>query len=234
MTSSALSLECTRILLSLQYQLTARLSFAPVEPPSVIFSPADFEVGRIEAPSCPTTSLSISCVRKRVRLGHAAEFIIAPTAAIRSVVDLGSLASVALVDAYMHFPDAAATEPGFRPATAAAVSASPPLHAKLLPVSYMPSAPHGGVLVRVPIPASTPDGTDVLIRRASVGGCDMALDGPHLRVSVGFNHALSPRGPVYEAADSGDAPTLLHLLDGGASTEELGSVRACGVSQTAT
>jgi hypothetical protein len=39
-----------------------------------------------------------------------------------------------------------------------------------------------------------------------------------------YNHAPAPAGPVYAAAQAGDVPALMRLLDGGASTEEKNGV----------
>jgi hypothetical protein len=91
-----------------------------------------------------------------------------------------------------------------------------------LPAAYEVSIAHGGVLMSVPVPASAPEGSCVVISRVSIAGCDVALGEVPLEVIVGFNHAPAPEGPVIAAVEAGGVPALMRLLDGGASTEEKG------------
>ena len=86
---------------------------------------------------------------------------------------------------------------------------------------YEPCEESGGVLIRVPIPTLSPEGTRVVIRHASVAGSDVALGKSRIQVAVGFNHAKAPRGPVFEAACAGDVPALQQFLAAGSSTEEI-------------
>jgi hypothetical protein len=98
---------------------------------------------------------------------------------------------------------------------------------QLLPVDYEPSVTHGGVLISAAVPASAPEGSRVVISRAFVAGCDMALGEAPLQVIVGFNHAPETEGPVYIAAEAGDVAAVKSALEGGASTEEMSTREVC-------
>jgi hypothetical protein len=72
----------------------------------------------------------------------------------------------------------------------------------------------------VSVPEDVAQGSEVVLRRVSVAGFDVALGEAHLRVIVGFNHAPAPAGRVYAAAQAGDLLALRQALDDGHSTQE--------------
>jgi hypothetical protein len=222
---------CTLTLRALQSEVRLNLhslSLAPSELAIIAFTHplgGIDGIGVVDAPSCPPPSyLSITCLQKHVRSGRAAAFLLAPPAEAGcgspgSAV-CSSIAALAQVIVVLQTPD-----------DARALQAAAPL----LPVTYEPSATHGGVLITVLVPASAPEGSRVVISRASVAGYDVALGGVPLQATVGFNHTPAQAGPVFKAARWGDVPALSSALDGGASTEEMGEVRVpicslCGVS----
>jgi hypothetical protein len=73
------------------------------------------------------------------------------------------------------------------------------------------------LVVSVPEDAA---GSEVILRRVNVAGCDVPLDKATVRVIVGFNHTPAPAGRVYAAAEAGDIPALTRALDDGCSTQE--------------
>jgi hypothetical protein len=183
------------------------LPLAPTEPPFVVLTCDGDRVGDIIAPNCPpASSCLLSCLQKHVKAGRAAALALAPLADViyddLDAAALATLTSLVQVSAELQQPDCLGVPP-----------------AKLA-VTYEPSVAHGGVLLSVSAPSSAPEGSRVVIRRACVAGCDVALGEAPLEVVVGFNHAPAPEGPVYAASKAGDAPALVRLLDGGSSTEE--------------
>jgi hypothetical protein len=187
------------------------LPLAPTEPPCIDLVYTDGRFGVIEAPSCPpASSCSVSSLQKRVKAGRAAAFVLAPPAdaiygdSNASVIT--TLAALVQISVELQQPD----DLGVPPAQ--------------LPADYEASIAHGGVRITLSVPASAPEGSRVVISRVSVAGCDVALGEAPLEVIVGFNHAPAPDGPVMAAAESGDVPALLRLLNGGASTEEKNAV----------
>jgi hypothetical protein len=83
----------------------------------------------------------------------------------------------------------------------------------------------GGLLdLIVPVPADAALGSEVVLRRVSVAGCDVALDGAPVRFIVGINHESAPEGRLYRAAEAGDIPALTQALDDGCSTQEADEV----------
>jgi hypothetical protein len=209
-------LECARILQAVRSELKMNqqcLPVAAVELPSIVFLRADPGIGRIEAPFFPpAASLSFKPLRKRARSGQAADFVLAPSSDgihCSSSIVCDALESAASVWASANVSEA----PVSREASSQHLS-----------VMYEPSVPLGGVLVRIPVPFSTPDTSCITILRVSVAGCDVALCESPLQVRVGFNHAPAPEGRVWAAAHRGDVPILMRLLEGGASTEETDGV----------
>jgi hypothetical protein len=228
---SGISMECARVLEALLSERNTHqreLPIAPVEPPDIALSRIDETgLGSISAATCPPTScLSIAPLKMRVHPGRGATFVLAPRAASVCGADtavLATLTSTAVVEVVLESPGVNATGPLFgrkraRGSTKAA-TASASL-AQLLAVTYEHSVTHGGVLISTAVSSSVTEGSRVVISRVSVAGCDVALCEAPLEVIVGFNHAPAPAGPVYAAAVVGDAPALMRLLDGGASTEE--------------
>jgi hypothetical protein len=187
------------------------LPLAPTEPPCAALLHAGYGIGFIDPPNCPpASSCSLSCLQKRVNAGRAAAFVLAPPAdAIYGDTNasvIATLTALVQISAELQQPE----DLGVPPAQ--------------LPAAYELSLTHGGVLITVSVPASVPGGSRVVISRVSVAGFDVALGEAPLEVIVGFNHFSEPEGPVMAAAEVGDVPTLLCLLDGGASTEEKDTV----------
>jgi hypothetical protein len=164
----------------------------------------------------------------RVRRGSAATFVLAFRAGETGSTDpdvLAALASIALVDTTVEIPEPPRRSlivdiAGRMKTWWSSKAPAPPVTIRLLPATFEPSVIHGGVLITVPVPVSAPEGSRVVLSRVSIAGCDVALGEAPLQVIVGFNHAPAPHGPVTAAAEAGDAPALMRLLDGGASTEE--------------
>jgi hypothetical protein len=73
------------------------------------------------------------------------------------------------------------------------------------------------------------EGSEVVLRRASVAGCDVPLGEAPVRVIVGFNHEPAPKGRVYAAARAGHIPALTQALDDGCSTQETHKVSVYAV-----
>jgi hypothetical protein len=71
------------------------------------------------------------------------------------------------------------------------------------------------------VPQDAAPGSQVLLRRVSVAGCDVTLGEVPVRVIVGFNHEPSTNGRVYAAAQIGNIPALIEALDDGCSTQEV-------------
>jgi hypothetical protein len=183
------------------------LPLAPSEPSFIILTCDGDRIGVIEAPSCPPgSSCSLSSLQKRVKAGRVVSLVLAPPVDVvygdLHVAVLATLTAVVQVSAELYQPG----DVGAPPAQ--------------LPVAYEVSIAHDGVLISVTVPASAPEGSRVVISRVSVAGCDVALGEAPLEVIVGFNHAPTPKGSVMAAAEAGDVPALMRLLDGGASTEE--------------
>jgi hypothetical protein len=80
------------------------------------------------------------------------------------------------------------------------------------------------ISIVVSIPSGTSDGSEVVLRRVSVAGCDVPLGEAPVRVIVGFNHEPAPAGRVNAAAQAGNIPALTQALDDGCSTQETGGV----------
>jgi hypothetical protein len=232
---SRASMGCARVLEALLSERNTHqreLPIAPVEPPDLALSRIDETgLGSISAATCPPTScFLIAPLKMRVHPGRVATFVLALRAGSVCGADtavLATLTSTAVVDVVLESPGVNETgqlsgRKRARESTKAA-TASASL-AQLLAVTYEPSVTHGGVLLNVSVPASVTEGSRVVISRVSVVGCDVALGEAPLEVIVGFNHAPAPAGPVYAAAVVGDAPALMRLLDGGASTEEKDAV----------
>jgi hypothetical protein len=202
--------------LTLELGLCQRsLPLAPVETPFLTLSQTCSGVGRIDPPIFELSEgITVSCFQKRVCGGRAATFILAPSADVRIVTTaLSVLVSLAVVEVIAQSPEAAAGIP------------DQPCSLQLLPVSYESSVIHGGLLVTVPVPESAPDGSRIVMLRASVAGRDVALGECPLEVVVGFNHAPAQAGPVFDAVHEYDIPALVRVLEGGASTEEKDDVR---------
>jgi hypothetical protein len=85
-------------------------------------------------------------------------------------------------------------------------------------------APVGCVDLVVPVRGSA-DGSEVVLRRVSVAGCDVTLGEAPVRVVIGFNHEPAPKGRLLAAAKSGDIPAMTLALDDGCSTQETDEVR---------
>jgi hypothetical protein len=85
-------------------------------------------------------------------------------------------------------------------------------------------APGSYVDLVVSVPEDAALGSQVVLRRVIVAGCDVALDMEPVRVIVGFNHAPAPAGRVFDAAQAGDIPSLTQALDDGCSTQEADEV----------
>jgi hypothetical protein len=214
---------CDFFLRSLQSDLESYSRFlplAPAEPPDITLRRDATTMGRIEAPSYPpASSLTISCLQRSVYPGRSAVFVVAPLSDGLSHCVAATLATIIAAEVMLLPMGSATKQYTEQSAHTAPVPPPPPPLGALLPVTYEPSIMHGGVLVDFPIPPSTPKGSCVVIRRASIAGCEIVLAKvPH--VMVGFNNDPALPGPVLEAAQAGDAPTLKRLLEGGASTEE--------------
>jgi hypothetical protein len=223
---SGTSMGCVHVLGALLSERNAHqrdLPIAPVEPPDITLSLFETGLGSISAATCPPTScLSIAPLKMRVHAGRGATFVFAPRTGVSSAdtAVLTALASNAIVEVAVEPAGMTSSAPlSGRKRTRKGAAASPAL-AQLLAVTYEPSVTHGGVLISATVPASTPEGSSVVIRFLSVAGCDVALGEAPVEVIVGFSHAPAAEGPVLAAAQAGDVPALMRLLDGGASTEE--------------
>jgi hypothetical protein len=217
----ALSAEgCAIVFQALQSEVSLyenSLLLAPSEPPSIVFTRIIAGVGSVDAPVCPpANSLSVTCLRKRVKAGHNATFVIAPSAEAGcgdiGVTVLDTLTALVQARVELHHL-------GDAQGDAIELQAALYSHEKQLPATYELSMTHNGVLIVIAVPFSAPDGARVVIRRVSVRGSDALLDGAPLHVTVGFNHAPAPHGPLHMPAFTGDLSALLCLLDDGASTE---------------
>jgi hypothetical protein len=201
--------RCAHVLQALQSETTLHeraLPLAPSEPPCIVLMHTDGRLGVINAPSCPpASSCSVYSLQKRVKAARDSAFVLAPPACVlygdSHDALLTTLATLVQISAELQQPDDLSVPPA------------------QLPVAYELSCTRDGVLIAVPVAASTPEGSRVVISRASVAGCDVALGEAPLEVIVGFNHAPEAEGAVIDAAHRGDIPALMRLLDGGASTE---------------
>jgi hypothetical protein len=198
------------------------LPLAPSEPPFIILARTSDGIGSVDAPRCPSaSSLSVSCLQKRVKAGRSAAFVLAPPAepfdsdVLAAVLSTVTSLVQACVELQIPADDASAV-PAVRVLYA-------PAHR--LPVTYEPSAIHGGVLVVASVPDSAPDGSRIVMSRASVAGCEVVFGDEAPQATVGFNHAPAPEGPIAESDYYSDVTVLLRLLDDGASTEESTPVR---------
>jgi hypothetical protein len=227
---------CARILgalLSERATHQRELPIATVEPPNITVSLVETALGRVSVATCPpASSLSITCIQKRVLPGRPVTLFLASRVGSAGGADadaLAALATTALVEATVELalPEPPCRSPvialGERVRTwwSSEAPAPPPVASvRLLPVTYEPSVIHGGVRITLSVPASAPEGSRVVISRVSVAGCVVALGEAPLEVTVGFNHAPALQGTVWDAVHRGDIPALMRLLDGGASTEE--------------
>jgi hypothetical protein len=196
------------------------LSLGVVELPSILFS-ATSSIGRVDAPVISSLqSLSVRFRATRVIPCRSEHCILSPQASDASCSTLAALASISKVDAILISDDTTPSESGLPEESprVPGVVLTPPL--ELLPLTYEPSADHGGVLICFRVPAFAPEGSRVVIVRVTVGGCELPLGEAPLEAIVGFNHAPAPEGPLYDSAQKGDARAVLRLLEGGASTEE--------------
>jgi hypothetical protein len=90
-------------------------------------------------------------------------------------------------------------------------------------------SPAGCVDLVVSVPEDAALGSEVILRRVSVAGCDVSQDEALVRVIVGFNHEPAPAGRVFAAAQAGDIPALTQALDNGCSTQEANEVSVYAV-----
>jgi hypothetical protein len=220
---AALVHECAmtyRALFSERALLSATLPLVPCEPPIIDLSIANGGIGCVDAPSCLyPNNLSITCLQKRVHPGHTAALVLVPPATVGCrVIHASVLATLAAlvkvsVELWLH-GDTSVLQ-------AAAILPAP---ANCLPVVYEPSLANGGVLICIPVPPSAPEGSCIMLSGAFVAGCAVALGDAPVPVSVGFNHAHASAGPLYAAAEAGDVPAVVRLLNDDASTEERGEV----------
>jgi hypothetical protein len=201
-----------KLLLEQLSVLLRSLPIAPCEPADIVLRPSASRVADIDAWSCPAGgSLTIRIHAHRIPRGAPAVFFLVPVdpSDARDVRVLNALVSVARIDADLLLPQDGASGveiPG----------------AEAQPAFYEPSVRDGCVLMRVPIPSSTPDGSRILLRHASVAGHDLTPSSADI-VVVGFNHVPSPEGPVMDAAHAGDAAAVMRALRRGHSTEEQNS-----------
>jgi hypothetical protein len=86
--------------------------------------------------------------------------------------------------------------------------------------------PVGCVDLIVAVPKDAALGSEVVLRRVSLAGCDVPLGEATVRVIIGFNHEPVPAGRVWAAAIAGDIPALAQALAGGCSTQETDEVRS--------
>jgi hypothetical protein len=92
------------------------------------------------------------------------------------------------------------------------------------PLAYSVEISVGAICSSVDLVVQVPEdaawGSEVVLRRVSAAGCDVALDEAPVRVIVGYNHEPVPEGRVFTAARAGDIPALTQALDDGCSTQE--------------
>jgi hypothetical protein len=86
-------------------------------------------------------------------------------------------------------------------------------------------APGGCIDLVVSVPEDAALGSEVVLRRVNVAGCDVALGEAPVRVIVGFNHEPAPEGRVWAAVQKRDISALTQALNDGCSTEETDEVR---------
>jgi hypothetical protein len=171
---------------------------------SFVASGDDQEVGRIHAPSSiPVSSLAMISITKRVIPGRTAVFkLVDEDGESRLPFDKDALTSLARVVRPL-------VELIIPPATNISLSATVHL-----------SSLKDCVVVCALVPDHTPLGAEVILRRVTVGGIQIAAGIGPSRAVVGCNHAISPCGPVFAAAKVGDTDALLQSLEDGGSTEE--------------
>jgi hypothetical protein len=238
---SEMSLECAFRALQLEMANYQRvLPFAAFEMPAInlLLDDSDYDedemededseqdytafliahtLGYVDAPSCPAAgSVLLQCTRARVKPGDSCEFMLKPQTfnGFRSTENhvLVALASAAFVEATtMAFSADEEVRPGL---------------AQLLPVTYLAWSSHGGVVVNVDVPATVPEGSRVVIRRASIAGCNMDLGTSSLGYIVGFNHAPAVAGSIFQASLDNEHSYIRRMLyvRDGPSTEETDNV----------
>jgi hypothetical protein len=197
------------------------LPIAPAEPPHIELLSSLAEVGCVDSPPCPPSSaLSLTQEAPSVTCGRRAAFFLSPIGGVASCYvsthSLSSLAAVALVELVVQQGDRCGLA-----------------ELQLLPVTYEPSDTLGCVVVRLsesPL-HPTPEGCHIVVRRATVAGCDLGLGESLPAIAVAFNHASVPKGPLWAAAQARDAniAVMKRMLEDGTSTEETDNV-SLGVS----
>jgi hypothetical protein len=198
---------------------------APVEPVMIRLVPTGDRLGRLDAPCIPLAStLSLRCTIRSTLPSRPVTFRLTPPTSDDANADaLAALASVTRIHAALELPIRVS---GGADASAAAVTSAQSAAEKLsLPVTYAPSVAHGCVLISVLLSGFYPEGSSVVIRKASVAGEDMLLRDAPLQVPVMYNHSAAPMGDVYTAAGADNVPALIFALMNGASTEEASEVR---------
>jgi hypothetical protein len=215
---SRVVLECSLRVAGLSRALHAEvatcwrsLPLAPVEPPSILFSPMKSVIGKVNVASLPPSeALSVRCLDLKLNSGRAVCFaMIATGCADEDAAALSTLASIVTANAVI--------QPAADEVEANASAATSP-HDRHVHLAYAPYPALNAVFIS---PISVPRGSRVMLVRLTVAGCDVPLGSVPVQVTVPYNHSLAAKGRVYAAAEAGDTPALMFALKGGASTEEI-------------
>ena len=197
-------------------QKSCTVPIAVVEPLDIVFVPAICTsniIGRVNAVEVINASaVVVSIVNKRSPPGRPVSFALGVSVTRDSLGGEGrSSALVALARVVLARVTASATD-------------KPTCN---LPFTVEHSTgSQNSVDIVVNVPAGTPLGTRIVLHSVSVGGCEVHLSDTPFFVTVGYNHAPAPSGPVMAAAEAGDVPALMQELNNGGSTEEQNVVSA--------
>jgi hypothetical protein len=212
------------------YDLQNRASLGAVEIPCVTFlsSGSSSSIGTVDtAESLSGCLVTVSCSSKNALPGRAAVFyasITCPAKIDATAVDVLPVSGACVVSGTEFKLDSLA-----RLLRVRVVLSSDPRTVLTYTVEPSASAP-GCVTISVPVPDGVALGSLVTLRSALAAECDVQLGESPLCMTVGYNHAPAPEGPVMAAAEAGNVPALRAALDANGSTEERNRVSGCGVS----
>jgi hypothetical protein len=168
--------------------VSTNVSFDYFESDDVRFSSNSEDLGRVDASVSATARDLVVCpLRKRVPAGAEATFRI--TSSVHQEPDSRAAASIAGIARIL---------------LAEIELVSGDLVTSLeFSVTYAAGgdALHGCVDLVVSVPEDA-EGSEIVLRRVSVAGCDMALDEAPVRLIVGFNHEPARCGPWHTQATS--------------------------------
>jgi hypothetical protein len=185
--------------------LSTNVSLDYIESNDVRFASGSQDLGRVGASvSVAAHVLIIHPLRKRAQAGAEARFRI--TSRVRQEPDSCAAASVEGVARVLR-AEIELVAGGLTRALEFSVA-----------LSAGGEAPGDCIYLVVAVPKDAALGSEVVLRRVRVAGCDVALGMEPVRVVVGFIHERTPEGQVFAAAQAGDIPALTQALDDGCST----------------